>query len=99
MRTIRAVSRWRDMADIYGTDENTEKADNMLAEVERLLAEIGVKNVEGASTKRAAKKSKQSCPVLRLPFIQSCRVIFGQCQSISRTGHRRRPHRTPTVLC
>lgn len=41
--TIRTVSRWRDVAEIYGTAGNIDMADGMIAEVERLLHEGGVR--------------------------------------------------------
>lgn len=57
-RTIRAVSRWRDVAEMYGTAENLEKAAHIMAEVERLLDEVGVKGVGGALADVPAKKSE-----------------------------------------
>jgi hypothetical protein len=41
--TIRAVSKWKNIAEVYGTKENMDKAENMLAELHRLLESVGVK--------------------------------------------------------
>jgi SNF2 family DNA or RNA helicase len=41
--TIRAVSRWKNLADVYGIRENKEKGEEMLAELQRLLESVGVK--------------------------------------------------------
>ena len=41
--TIRAVSKWKNIAEVYGTAENIAKVANMLVELQRLLDSIGVK--------------------------------------------------------
>jgi TATA-binding protein-associated factor len=42
IRTIRAVARWKDITDIYGTKDNLLKAADMLAEVNRVMEGLGV---------------------------------------------------------
>jgi hypothetical protein len=41
--TIRAVSKWKDIAEVYGTKDNLLKADHMLAELNRLMEGLGVR--------------------------------------------------------
>jgi hypothetical protein len=55
--TIRAVCRWRDASEVYGLKSNTESADHMMGELERLLSEVGVKGAEGRAKKGPEKTS------------------------------------------
>jgi TATA-binding protein-associated factor len=57
MKSIRAVARWKDLADIYGTKENKAKADEMLSELNRIMEGIGAK-VPVAKTPKPTPASK-----------------------------------------
>lgn len=43
VRTLRSVSRWRNLASSYGTNENLQKADEMLSAIEQLLEGCGAR--------------------------------------------------------
>jgi hypothetical protein len=54
---MKAVSNWKNLIDIYGTDDNIRKAEDMLSEVERLLLACGaeVKKILKTSSTRKSK--------------------------------------------
>lgn len=65
VRTLRAVSRWRNLASSYGTDENLQKADEMLSAVEKLLENCGAR-IQKKSVQLVREESKESKHFYRL---------------------------------
>ncbi|KAJ3963328.1 hypothetical protein EV361DRAFT_957199 [Lentinula raphanica] len=41
LSTMRAVAKWRDLVEIYGTEANTSKAQEMLGKIEEILESVG----------------------------------------------------------
>jgi hypothetical protein len=56
IQTIRSVSKWKDLAQVYGTPENISKVDDMLAELNRVLEGLGAK-VPKKPTSSARKRT------------------------------------------
>ncbi|KAF9443968.1 hypothetical protein P691DRAFT_808051 [Macrolepiota fuliginosa MF-IS2] len=57
-RTIRAVAKWKECAEIFHTDENVQKAEEMLAQLQVIMEGLGAK-----FTKKPEVKSKSICKV------------------------------------
>lgn len=55
LNTIRAVSKWKNLAGVYGTDENVQKAEGMLSEIERLLEACGAEVKKRPAATRSGK--------------------------------------------
>ena len=53
---IRAVARWRNVAELINTPENLEKVERMEGELERLMQELG------AEITTTTKKKKTTSP-------------------------------------
>jgi hypothetical protein len=68
--TMRAVSNWKDLAGVYGTTENIEKAESMLSEIERLL------ELCGAEVKKRSKETRPAKSMYTYPFRRLRRPNF-----------------------
>lgn len=55
-RTIVAVAKWRDTAELFHTDDNAKKAEDMLAELQAILEGLGAKLEKKVATKGVATK-------------------------------------------
>lgn len=60
---IRAVARWRNVAELINTLETTEKVEHMQGELERLMQELGAE----VTTKKKKKKSTSTRKPLSHP--------------------------------
>ncbi|KAF8523869.1 P-loop containing nucleoside triphosphate hydrolase protein [Hysterangium stoloniferum] len=58
IQTIRAVAKWKEIADTYDTKSNQDKAAEMLGETECLLENIGIKGAGEPKTKRTGPQRR-----------------------------------------
>lgn len=56
-RTIRAVAKWKECAELFSTADNVRKAEEMLAELDAIMEGLGA-NINGSKSK-AAKGERQ----------------------------------------
>ena len=93
--TVRSVSKWKDTAELWGTTENMDNAGQMMAELERLLEEVGVAVRKSSTQPKAKAGSKQSkwdvTPTLSNPD-KIYRAFRSRYQSVKMPGNRERPH-------
>jgi SNF2 family DNA or RNA helicase len=59
LKTIRCVSRWKNLTDVYCTRDVAEKAADILLELERLLETVGVKMNEDEDKKPQRSRAKR----------------------------------------
>ncbi|KAF8500014.1 P-loop containing nucleoside triphosphate hydrolase protein [Hysterangium stoloniferum] len=58
IQTMRAVAKWKEIADTYNTKSNQEKAAEMIGEIERLLENIGIKGAGEPKTRRTGPQRR-----------------------------------------
>jgi hypothetical protein len=56
IRTLKAVRDWRNLALLYGTEENMQKAEVMVSDVESLLETCGVKMTKSKGSQHTRRK-------------------------------------------
>ncbi|KAL0057974.1 hypothetical protein AAF712_015368 [Marasmius tenuissimus] len=59
-KVIKTVAKWKDLLDIYDTDEHIDKVESMMASLNKLLEEVGVKVTK--NQRKSSASSAQSKP-------------------------------------